>query len=101
MDYHYVLLDLTPITLSVLAIGITVGGLMSRFRLYVLFSSLSAVSILLFFVSSSAVAWHVAVFFAGSAVGNFIAWINAQIQRTAKLLIAHVTELQRRLEEEE
>ena len=101
MDYHYVLLDLTPITLSVLAIGITVGGLAGRLRLYVPFSVMSAISMLLFFVASNAVAWYVAIFFTGSAVGNFIAWVNAQIQKTAQLLIARVTELQRRLEEEE
>jgi len=101
MDYHYILVDLTPITLSVLAIGITTGGLASRFKLYVPLSFMSAVSMLLFFATSSAVAWYVAIFFAGATLGNFIAWINAQIQRTAKLLIAHVTELQKRLEEEE
>jgi hypothetical protein len=101
MDYHYVLLDITPVTLSVLALGITVGGLASRLMLYVPFSAISAVSMLLFFVASNAVAWYVAIFFAGAAVGNFIAWVNAQMQRTIKLLIAHMTELQRRLEEEE
>jgi len=88
---NVLVMDITPLSLSVLAIGLTAGGLVGKFKLYPVASLLALIFVPLAFVSPLSAltlpSWIAGLFFGGFAVGNFLSNLNHEAKTTIYMLI--------------
>jgi len=94
--------DITPISLGVLSIGLTLGGLTGRFKIYPVATLLALIFIPLAFVAPPSdltlASWILGIFFAALAIGNYLSSLHYEMKETMYMLMQQIQALKAELD---